>query len=103
MQNNIQDIDKLSKATQLIAKHPISFVAAVFFCMFWATYYINIRKNEDNEETWKELYIKEKENCESWAYNVKKVAFGGFWDKIIYALGANAGALLGLWVSKQIF
>lgn len=38
-----------------------------------------------------------------WAYNVKKVAFGGFWDKIIYALGANVGALLGLWVSKQIF
>lgn len=64
MQNNIQDIDKLSKATQLIAKHPISFVAAVFFCMFWVTYYINIRKNEDNEETWKGLYIKEKENCE---------------------------------------
>lgn len=64
MQNDIQDMDKLSKVTQLIAKHPISFVAAVFFCMFWGTYYINIRKNEDNEETWKELYIKEKENCE---------------------------------------
>lgn len=64
MQDNIQDIDKLSRVTQLIAKHPISFVAAVFFCMFWATYYINIRKNEDSEETWKELYIKEKENNE---------------------------------------
>lgn len=37
-----------------------------------------------------------------WAYNVKKVAFGGFWDKVIYALGANAGALLGLFVSKNI-
>lgn len=37
-----------------------------------------------------------------WAYNVKKVAFGGFLDKVIYALGANAGALLGLFVSKNI-
>ena len=37
-----------------------------------------------------------------WAYNVKKVAFGSFLDKFIYALGANAGALLGLFVSKNI-
>lgn len=64
MQNNIQDIDKLSKTTKLIAKHPVSFVAAVFFCMFWVTYYVNIRKNEDNEETWKELYLKEKKEKE---------------------------------------
>lgn len=37
-----------------------------------------------------------------WAHNVKKVAFGSGWDKAIYALGANAGALLGLFVSKNI-
>ena len=37
-----------------------------------------------------------------WTYNVKKVAFGSFWDKIIYSLGATAGALLGLFISKNI-
>ncbi|MDO4763856.1 MAG: hypothetical protein Q4A00_05690 [Flavobacteriaceae bacterium] len=37
-----------------------------------------------------------------WSYNVKKVAFGGFWDKIIYSLGATTGALLGLFISKNI-
>ncbi len=55
-------IEHINKITQIIAKYPISFVAAVFFCMFWVTYYINIRKNDENEETWKELYIKERED-----------------------------------------
>lgn len=53
-------IEHINKITQTIAKHPISFVAAVFFCMFWMTYYINIRKNDENEETWKELYKEER-------------------------------------------
>ena len=37
-----------------------------------------------------------------WTYNVKKVVFGGLLDKIIYAFGANAGALLGLFISKNL-
>lgn len=37
-----------------------------------------------------------------WTYNVKKVVFGGLSDKIIYAFGANAGALLGLFISKNL-
>lgn len=54
---NPKNIDRFTK---LITKYPISFVAAVFFCMFWVTYFINIRKNEDAEEVWKELYLKER-------------------------------------------
>lgn len=54
----------LDKFTQLIAKHPIAFVAAVFFCMFWITYFINVRRIEQGESTWKELYFKEKKEKE---------------------------------------
>lgn len=38
-----------------------------------------------------------------WTYNVKRVAFGGFTDKLIYAAGASSGALAGLAVGKMIF
>lgn len=38
-----------------------------------------------------------------WSYNVKKVAFGGLLDKIIYSLGATTGALSGLIIGKLFF
>lgn len=38
-----------------------------------------------------------------WATNVKKVAFGNNWDKVIYALGASTGAVLGLLISISVF
>lgn len=31
-----------------------------------------------------------------WSFNVKKIAFGGKADRIIYALGASVGAVAGL-------
>lgn len=31
-----------------------------------------------------------------WSFNVKRVAFGGAWDRIVYALGAACGGLAGL-------
>ena len=37
-----------------------------------------------------------------WSINVKKVAFGNNSDRIIYALGATAGSLTGLWASSII-
>lgn len=52
--------NELGKYQQLIAKNPVAFVAAVFFLMFWITFFINIRKNNNAEEYWKELYEKEK-------------------------------------------
>lgn len=30
-----------------------------------------------------------------WTFNVKKVAFGSHWDRVIYALGAATGTLIG--------
>lgn len=38
-----------------------------------------------------------------WSYNVKKVAFGTFTDRIIYASGAAFGSLTGLIISKLIY
>jgi hypothetical protein len=37
-----------------------------------------------------------------WSWNVRKVAFGTFKDRLCYALGAGFGSLLGLIVSKII-
>lgn len=52
--------NQIGRIQQLIAKNPIAFVAAVFFVMFWITYFINMNKNSDSEQYWKELYEKEK-------------------------------------------
>ena len=37
-----------------------------------------------------------------WSWNVKKVAFGTMSDRVVYALGAAVGGLLGLLVSTLI-
>ncbi|MEJ5105491.1 hypothetical protein [Chryseobacterium sp. MYb328] len=52
--------NQIGRVQQLIAKNPIAFVAAVFFVMFWITYFINMNKNSDSEQYWKELYEKER-------------------------------------------
>jgi hypothetical protein len=37
-----------------------------------------------------------------WSFNVKKIAFGSFRDRVIYSLGAMCGSLFGLWISSLI-
>jgi len=37
-----------------------------------------------------------------WSWNVKKIVFGNFNDRIIYAFGAAFGSLFGLIISKLI-
>lgn len=37
-----------------------------------------------------------------WSWNVKKIVFGTFNDRIVYAFGAAFGSLLGLIISKLI-
>lgn len=38
-----------------------------------------------------------------WSFNVKKVAFGTMQDRVIYALGAGFGSLVGLYASILFF
>lgn len=38
-----------------------------------------------------------------WTWNVKKVAFGTHRDRIVYALGAGIGTLLGLGIASLIY
>jgi hypothetical protein len=35
-----------------------------------------------------------------WSHNVKKIAFGSFWDRFSYSLGAAIGSVLGLYLIK---
>ncbi|MGL5234097.1 MAG: hypothetical protein ACRC8Z_04985 [Empedobacter falsenii] len=53
--------EELGKFQKLLAKNPLAFVGAVFFVMFCVTYWININKNSDAEQYWKELYQKERD------------------------------------------
>ena len=38
-----------------------------------------------------------------WSHNVKKVAFGSEWDRIIYSLGAMTGSILAFYFGKWIY
>ena len=38
-----------------------------------------------------------------WSHNVKKVAFGSEWDRIIYSLGAMTGSILAFYFGKLIY
>ena len=37
----------------------------------------------------------------TWTWNVKKVAFGNNWDRIIYSTGAAVGTLSGLLIARS--
>ena len=52
--------ENIGKFQKLIINNPVGFVAAVFFIMFGFTYGINLMKNNDSEEYWKEMYEKER-------------------------------------------
>ena len=51
--------NQIGKIQNLIAKNPVAFIAAVFFLMFWVTYFLNINKNNSAEQYWKEKFEKE--------------------------------------------
>lgn len=38
-----------------------------------------------------------------WSWNVKKIAFGSTADRLIYAIGAGIGSLIGLVLSALIY
>lgn len=38
-----------------------------------------------------------------WTLNVKKIAFGDWWDRIIYATGAMTGTLTGYLLASKVF
>ena len=38
-----------------------------------------------------------------WSWNVKRIAFGSFKDRMYYSLGAGVGSILGLILSKFFF
>lgn len=38
-----------------------------------------------------------------WSYNVKRIAFGTLKERLIYAVGAAFGGIVGLWIIKLLF
>lgn len=56
--------NELGKFQQLIIKNPLAFVAAVFFLMFWVTYYINLNSNKESKEDYKKLYSEERKKVD---------------------------------------
>jgi hypothetical protein len=37
-----------------------------------------------------------------WSFNVKKVAFGSFKDRLVYSIGAAFGSVAGLYLSQLL-
>jgi putative effector of murein hydrolase LrgA (UPF0299 family) len=37
-----------------------------------------------------------------WTLNVKKIAFGGIWDRVIYATSASLGGVSGYYLSSYL-
>lgn len=56
--------ENIGKFQKLILNNPIGFVAAVFFIMFGFTYGINLIKNNDAEQYWKEMYEAERKKSD---------------------------------------
>ena len=71
--------EELGKFQKLLAKNPLAFVGAVFFVMFCVTYWININKNSDAEQNWKELYQKERDKNDT--LQLKLLIKAGVLDK----------------------
>ncbi len=38
-----------------------------------------------------------------WSFNVKRISFGTTWDRVIYALGAATGTVLGILISHLLY
>lgn len=54
---------KVSRYAETIAKNPIAFVGAVFFMMFWVTYFINIYAKSEDCSYWRIQYeVERKKN-----------------------------------------
>ena len=51
---------EVGKFQRLITKNPIAFVAAVFFVMFWITYFINLNDSSESKDDYKKLYTEER-------------------------------------------
>lgn len=56
--------NELGKFQQLISKNPIAFVAAVFFLMFWITYFINLNSSKESKDDYKTLYYEERKKVD---------------------------------------
>jgi hypothetical protein len=37
-----------------------------------------------------------------WSFNIKKVAFGNWWDRIVYATGAAVGSVSGVYLARLL-
>lgn len=37
-----------------------------------------------------------------WTVNVRRVAFGGWWDRVAYSIGAGVGSVVGMCAAKLL-
>jgi hypothetical protein len=38
-----------------------------------------------------------------WSYNVKKIAFGTIWERIVYSIGGSIGTGIGILIGLEIY
>ncbi|NML70022.1 hypothetical protein HHL23_09435 [Chryseobacterium sp. RP-3-3] len=62
--------NQIGKIQSLIAKNPVAFIAAVFFLMFWITYFINLDSSKESKEDYKTLYNEERRKNDNLNYQL---------------------------------
>jgi hypothetical protein len=75
---------------------------SLFFTGFIQVYFISVNTYFLSKEMYWGVLIAAFMISWVWSLNIKKLAFGSAFDRVVYALGATAGSLAGLWSSSLI-
>jgi len=83
-------------------RHNIFAQTSLFFTGLVQVYFVSVNTYFLSKEMYFGVFIAAFMISVIWSYNVKKIAFGSTIDRIIYALGASVGSILGLYSSSLI-
>ncbi len=75
---------------------------SLFITGFVQVYFISVNTYFLAKELYLGVFISAFMISMIWSFNIKKIAFGSFSDRVVYALGATLGSLAGLWSSSFI-
>ena len=76
--------------------------SSLFITGFVQVYFISVNTYFLAKELYLGVFISAFMISMIWSFNIKKIAFGSFSDRVVYALGATLGSLAGLWSSTFI-
>jgi hypothetical protein len=83
-------------------KSPIIGYISLFLTAFIQVYFVAVNTYFIAKEIYIGVWIAAFMINIIWSFNIKKMAFGSFIDRMTYAVGATLGSVVGLWSSSFI-